>query len=383
MAGGAASDDDGAAQTLFSSHHCSWLAARHWYDNRREYVAGFVAATAVAWVDTPLMVLARFKQQFPQQSYAEHARGLYAARGALGFYAAGNGLHSWGRPNYVLSGFSPTFGVVGLSCCAGVAVLGGYTMLRRAFERLFPRGAPASDPARGLLGSALCGGLAGCVGALFSLPRDLLQNLCLASEARAVERNRVTQMLTSRRPLRDRWRDRGIVKGWLRDGLRDRLLGQQHALTSQREAMAAVLQSTGGARILLRGWQLHLWQAALFHGSGFAAYELLTGRLWSGPYVLREARSGGEVAGCLLACGVGALAACPFEAAKVRAAIVPNCSMRLTHTDGIGACTRPDSAITTGRDEPSRAAPVASTIAGRRGKGEVEATARDAYRGRS
>ena len=352
MAGGAAFDDDGAAETSFSSHYmyCSWLA-RHWYTNRHEYVAGFVAATAVAWVDTPLMVLARFKQQFPQQSYAEHARGLYAARGALGFYAAGNGLHSWGRPTYALSAFSPTFGVVGLSCCTGVVVLGGYSILRRTFEHLCPRGAPASDAARGFVGSALCGGAAGCVGALFSLPRDLLQNLCLASEARAVERDRVTRMLTSRRSLREQWRDRGIVKGWLRDSLRTRLLGQQLALTSQREAMAAVLQSTSGARILLRGWQLHLWQAALFHGSGFAAYEMLTGRLWSGSYVLREARSGGEIAGCLLACGVGSLAACPFEAAKVCTAIVSNFSMRLTHTNGIGAHTCPNSAIATGRDE--------------------------------
>jgi hypothetical protein len=61
-------------------------------------VAWLVAGSAVAWVDTPLMVLTRFKQQFPEQSYLAHARGIYATRGALGFYAAGHGLHSWSRP---------------------------------------------------------------------------------------------------------------------------------------------------------------------------------------------------------------------------------------------------------------------------------------------
>ncbi len=303
------------AETVSPHHH--WLV-RHWNNNRREYVAGLAAGTAVAWVDTPLMVLSRFKQLFPQQSYAEHARGVYAARGALGFYAAGHGLHNWGRPNYTLSAFSPTVGIVSLSSCMGVAVLGSYTLLRRAFDRFCPRDNVLSDSARGLAGSAVCGGVAGCVGALFSLPRDLLQNLCLASEAHTVERSRVKRVLTSRRPLREQWQDRGVAISWVREALRTRLLGQQDVLGSQREAMAAVLQSTGGVRILLRGWQLHLWQAALFHSSGFAAYELLTGRLWNGPYVLREARSGGEAAGCLLACGVGALAACPFEAAKVR-----------------------------------------------------------------
>eukprot|EP01043_Picozoa_sp_COSAG02_P027380 COSAG02_NODE_1613_length_11675_cov_8.562716_5_plen_446_part_00 len=311
----AAGPDSDGATIVTSQHH--WLM-RHWYNNRREYVAGLAAATAVAWVDTPLMVLARFKQQFPQQSYVEHARGLYAARGALGFYAAGHGLHNWGRPNYTLSAFSPTVGVVGLSSWMGVAVLGSYTLLRRVFEGFCPRDTALSESVRGLAGGALCGGVAGCVGALFSLPRDLLQNLCLASEARTVERRRVKRVLTSRRPLREQWQDRGIAISWLREGLHTRLLGQQHALGSQREAMAAVLRSAGGVRILLRGWQLHLAQAALFHGSGFAAYELLTGRVWNGPYVLREARTSGEAAGCLLACGVGALAACPFEAAKVR-----------------------------------------------------------------
>lgn len=307
-------DSDGV-ETVASHHH--WLM-RHWYNNRCEYVAGLAAGTAVAWVDTPLMVLARFKQQFPQQSYVEHARGLYAARGALGFYAAGHGLHNWGRPNYTLSAFAPTVGVVSLSSWMGVAVLGSYTLLRRSFEHVWPSNAAQSDSARGLVGSALCGGVAGCVGALFSLPRDLLQNLCLASEARMVEQSRVKRVLTSRRPLREQWQLRRIAISWVREGLRARLLGEQHALSSQREAMAAVLRSDGGVRILLRGWQLHLAQAALFHGSGFAAYELLTGRLWNGPYVLRETRSGGEAAGCLIACGVGALVACPFEVAKVR-----------------------------------------------------------------
>ena len=55
------------AETVSPHHH--WLV-RHWHNNRREYVAGLAAGTAVAWVDTPLMVLSRFKQLFPQQSYA-------------------------------------------------------------------------------------------------------------------------------------------------------------------------------------------------------------------------------------------------------------------------------------------------------------------------
>ena len=306
-------DEAEAAAASFASHRL----ASHWYGNRWEYAAGLGAATLVAWVDTPLMVLARFKQQFPLQSYAEHVRGLYASRGAFGFYAAGNGLHNWGRPNSMLPGFSPTVGVVCLSSCTGVTVLGSFSLLRRGFEQLCPSGGALPEPARALAGSVLCGGVAGCAGALFSLPRDLLTNLCLASEARTLEHSRLGRALFSR-PLREHWRERGVALGWVREGLRSRLLGQQHGLSSQREAMAAVLASPGGARVLLRGWQLHLWQAALFHGSGFAAYELLTGRFWSGPYVMREARSGAEAAGCLLACGVGALAACPFEAAKVR-----------------------------------------------------------------
>ena len=40
-----------------------------------------------------------------------------------------------------------------------------------------------------------------------------------------------------------------------------------------------MLVAPGGAAVLLRGWRPHLAQAALFHGSGFGAYELLTGAL--------------------------------------------------------------------------------------------------------
>ena len=163
---------------------------------------------------------ARSKQQFPAHSYLEHARGVYAARGWGGFYSAGaDGVQSWGRPN-LLPGSSQTVAVIALSSLQvrdgtahsprpppspapppwassihmtltrpqGAAVLATFTTLRRGADELLPpTGDRHNGVARAVLGGAGCGGLAGCVGAVFSLPRDLLTNLCLADDARALE----------------------------------------------------------------------------------------------------------------------------------------------------------------------------------------------------
>ena len=354
----------------------------------RSYAAGLFAGTAVAWVDTPLMALARFKQLFPHHSYAEHARGIYASRGALGFWAAGNGLHSWGRPN-MLPGSQATVGMLCWSSCQGVVVWGVYHWLRRyAAPEWAVRPQTTTETGAALCGAAICGGVAGGVGSVFSLPRDLLVNLCIADEARSLEHARLhrtlsTQMLATPKEwgkIKEAgaggwlWRWRQHQKGggggvsmlgwWMRESLARVLVGGR-SLGSQREALVAVLGVSGsaaagpsgrvpppplssssaagawgfmrsdGARLLMRGWELHICGAVLFHASGFAACEIALlshhssdsgggsgsqgGGQASGGPLLHTGLSLGQTTGAILCCGLGALAACPFEAAKVRA----------------------------------------------------------------
>jgi hypothetical protein len=273
---------------------------------RHEYAASLAAGWVVAWVDTPLLVLARFKQQFPALSYSAHASQIYSSRGFMGFYtAAGNGLHDFGRPNF-LPGSGATIGVLLFSSCQGVAVWGTWGLLRGGLDAALA-GGPAA-PAAGLgagaaaaaaavrhpwsaqavlegpLGGALCGSVAGCVGALFSLPRDALTNLVLADEARWHEHGRAGRMVRSlvrlegwqqrqrqpQPPQGSQWR---IAGTWMRTEVARLLLGPGREIGSQRAvratAAAARVSNSAPAPPQRSCWPLRIiGELRAGHGSG-------------------------------------------------------------------------------------------------------------------
>jgi hypothetical protein len=49
----------------------------------------------------------------------------------------------------------------------------------------------------------------------------------VAEEARAVEHGRLSRALAAPKPLAERWRERGALLGWAREGLAHRALGHQ------------------------------------------------------------------------------------------------------------------------------------------------------------
>lgn len=245
---------------------------------QRQTAASLAAGWLVAWVDTPLMILARFKQQYPTLPYSLHLKEIYTARGLFGFYVAGNGLHSWGRPNF-LPGSSATMAIIAWSSCQGLVVWETWRCLTSVADQL--GGSKASIHgatfSRDVLGQALCGAAAGCAGSLFSLPRDVLTNIVLAEEARGLEHRRNARVFTTF----EGWCSAENFRlgcSWARQQVARVLLGPGRAICSQRAAMAALLAQPGGASsyLLRSGWKSHVAGAMLFHASGFAVCTAAT-----------------------------------------------------------------------------------------------------------
>lgn len=239
---------------------------------QRETAASIAAGWLVAWVDTPLMVLARFKQQYPALPYSLHLKEIYTARGLFGFYFASNGLHSWGRPN-LLPGSSATMATIAWSSCQGIAVWETWRRLTSVVDQLggSKAGTNGATSSHDILGQALCGAAAGCAGSLFSLPRDVLTNIVLAEEARGREHGRNTRVFTTFAG----WCSAENIRlgcSWARHQVARVLLGPGRAICSQRAAMAALLAQPGGVSsyLLHSGWKSHMAGAMLFHASGFA-----------------------------------------------------------------------------------------------------------------